>query len=78
MADARRLLAGCVLESEDARFHNAVLHFAGGALRHVHRKVYLPTYGIFDEQRYLAAGDRFRAFETFGLQPSLGPLAGRG
>ena len=24
-------------------------------MRHVHRKVYLPTYGMFDEQRYFAA-----------------------
>ena len=23
-----------------------------------------PTYGLFDEQRYLAAGDRFRAFDA--------------
>ena len=30
----------------------------------MHRKVYLPTYGLFDEQRYLAAGDRFRAFDA--------------
>jgi predicted amidohydrolase len=57
------VVAGCVLETDDARFFNAVLVFSGGALRHVHHKVYLPTYGIFDEQRYLAAGDRFRTFE---------------
>ena len=31
---------------------------------HVHRKVYLPTYGLFDEQRYFAAGERFQAFDT--------------
>jgi len=30
----------------------------------VHRKVYLPTYGMFDEQRYFAPGDRFRSFAT--------------
>ena len=35
-----------------------------GAVVHVHRKVYLPTYGLFDEARDLAAGDRFRAFEA--------------
>ncbi len=58
------LLVGAVLESEDARFHNAALYFSGGRLLHVHRKVYLPTYGLFDEQRYFAQGDRFRAFEA--------------
>ena len=57
------ILAGCVLETDDLRFHNAALLFGGGRLKHVHHKVYLPTYGIFDEQRYLAAGDRFRSVE---------------
>ena len=42
---------------------------AGGPLRHVHRKVYLPTYGLFDEQRYFAAGDRLRAFDTAAVRP---------
>src|SRR5207302_1517319 len=35
-----------------------------GRLVHVHRKVYLPTYGLFDEQRYFAPGERFRTFEA--------------
>ncbi len=55
---------GLVLESSDARYHNAACYFAEGALRHLHRKVYLPTYGMFDEQRYIAAGDRVRSFPT--------------
>jgi len=40
------------------------LYAEGGRVVHVHRKVYLPTYGLFDEQRYFAAGDRFFAFDT--------------
>ncbi|TMG24292.1 MAG: hypothetical protein E6H96_07070, partial [Chloroflexi bacterium] len=32
-----------------------------GAVRHVHRKLYLPTYGLFDERRFFAAGDVLRA-----------------
>jgi len=31
---------------------------------HVHRKVFLPTYGVFDEQRFVARGHRIGAFET--------------
>ena len=58
------LLVGAVLESDDTRFHNAALYFSGGRLLQVHRKVYLPTYGLFDEQRYFAQGDRFRTFEA--------------
>jgi predicted amidohydrolase len=56
------VVAGCVLESADARFYNASVYLSGGRVHHIHRKVYLPTYGLFDEARYLAQGDRFRAF----------------
>lgn len=57
-------VAGLVEESSDYRYYNAAVYFEGGEIRHVHRKVYLPTYGMFDEQRYFARGDRVRAFET--------------
>jgi predicted amidohydrolase len=30
----------------------------------VHRKVYLPTYGLFEEQRYFSPGKRFQAFQS--------------
>ena len=30
-------------------------------IRHVHRKLFLPTYGLFDERRFFAAGDLLRA-----------------
>jgi len=55
-------VVGCVLESDDMRFYNAAVVLSGGEVRQVHRKVYLPTYGLFDEHRYLAAGDGFEAF----------------
>jgi predicted amidohydrolase len=58
------VVVGAVLETEEARFHNAALYFSDGRLHHVHRKVYLPTYGLFDEQRYFAQGDRFRTFDA--------------
>jgi predicted amidohydrolase len=61
------IVAGLILESDRHHFHNASIYISGGEVIHVHRKVYLPTYGLFDEQRYLAAGDRFRAFDiSFG------------
>ncbi len=55
-------LVGCVLETDDSRFYNAAIYLSGGRVHHVHRKVYLPTYGLFDEARYFAHGDSFRAF----------------
>ena len=58
------VVLGAVIESPDHRYFNSSLYFSRGDLRHVHRKVYLPTYGMFDEHRYFAAGDRFRSFKT--------------
>ena len=62
---------GFVEETDNYHFFNSALYLEDGAIRHLHRKVYLPTYGLFDEQRYLARGESFRAFDTkfgrFGL-----------
>lgn len=55
---------GFVEETDDYLFFNSALYLEDGAIRHLHRKVYLPTYGLFDEQRYLARGEAFRAFDT--------------
>ncbi len=58
------IAAGFVEVTSDYQFYNSAVWFEDGELRHLHRKVYLPTYGLFDEQRYLGRGDRFRAFDT--------------
>ena len=58
------LVLGFVEESPQHRFYNAAAFSEDGELRYVHRKVYLPTYGMFDEQRYFAAGERIAAFDT--------------
>ncbi len=48
---------GLVEESSDHRFFNSMIFAEGGEILHVHRKVHLPDYGIFEEGRYFAAGD---------------------
>ncbi len=58
------LVAGLVEETPDYRFYNSAVYFEGGDIVHVHRKAYLPTYGLFDEGRYFARGDRIRSFES--------------
>ena len=58
------IVVGLVEESSDYCFYNSVLYFEAGKILHVHRKVYLPTYGIFDEERYLSRGTQVRAFDT--------------
>lgn len=57
-------VAGVVEETPEYRFYNAALLFDGGEITHAHRKVYLPTYGLFDELRYLARGERVCAFDS--------------
>jgi predicted amidohydrolase len=58
------MVVGFVEEDERYRFYIASAYLSSGKVVHVHRKVYPPTYGIFDERRYFAAGDSFRAFDT--------------
>jgi len=58
------MVVGLVEETPGHRYYNSALFLDGGRIRHVHRKVYLPTYGMFDEGRYFAAGDRLEAFDT--------------
>lgn len=55
---------GFVEVTDEYKFFNSAVYLENGAIKHLHRKVYLPTYGMFDEQRYLARGERFRAFDT--------------
>ena len=45
---------------------SAYVSLGEGAPRvaHVHRKVFLPTYGLFDEERFVERGREIRAFET--------------
>ena len=50
-----------VEESADHRLFISAALIEDGAIRHVHRKVYLPTYGLFDERRFFAPGDVIRA-----------------
>ncbi|HEU5154293.1 MAG TPA: NAD+ synthase [Gemmatimonadales bacterium] len=48
--------------------HNSALYASLGGgdagIRHVHRKVFLPTYGVFDEERFVEPGQEVAAFDT--------------
>jgi len=58
------LVVGFIEESERHVFYNAAAYLSAGRLVHLYRKVYLPTYGLFDEGRFWGSGDRLRAFDT--------------
>ena len=53
----------------DTLYNSAMYVTLGGegdepVVRHVHRKVFLPTYGLFDEERFVERGREVRAFDT--------------
>ncbi|MHB8459014.1 MAG: nitrilase-related carbon-nitrogen hydrolase [Candidatus Limnocylindrales bacterium] len=60
-ADGLSAIVSFVEESADHRLYIAVALLEEGEVRHVHRKLFLPTYGLFDERRFFAAGDAIRA-----------------
>ena len=55
---------GFVERSPEGRIFNSWALFEDGELRGVHRKVHLVSYGMFEESRDLAAGERFAAIES--------------
>jgi predicted amidohydrolase len=58
------LVVGFVDEDSRHRFYIGSAYLCGGKVVHVHHKVYLPTYGLFDEGRFFAWGDTVRSFDT--------------
>lgn len=55
---------GMVELTENMQANNTQVYCENGRIIAKHRKVYLPTYGVFEEKRYFSAGDRFRAFNS--------------
>ncbi len=66
LAQVPDLAFGAVELGADLIPYNTALHLRGGRLLHRHRKLYLPTYGMFDEGRYFGAGARVRAYDAGG------------
>lgn len=69
-AGSMSVAIGFVEQTRQHHFYNAALFAEDGQILHVHRKVYLPTYGLFDEGRYFAPGNRIQAFDS----PRLGRI----
>jgi predicted amidohydrolase len=66
LADGPEVVVGAI--ERDRRFvpYNAALHLRGGRVLHRHRKVHLPTYGMFEEGRFFGRGARVRAYDAGG------------
>jgi len=57
------IVIGAALK-ENGRTYNAALYYSGGTLQHLHRKLHLPNYGMFEEARYFFKGGAIESFET--------------
>ena len=58
------LIVGFVEQDARQLYYIAAAYLSGGRVVHVHRKVYLPTYRLFDDARFFARGNALRAFDT--------------
>jgi predicted amidohydrolase len=63
-------------ENDGGTFYNSAMYVTVGgvspAIVHVHRKMFLPTYGVFDEARFLSRGRRLGVFRSaFGTAATL-------
>jgi NAD+ synthase (glutamine-hydrolysing) len=63
-ADGMSVVVSFVEESDDHRLFISAALLEDGVVRHIHRKVFLPTYGLFDERRFFAAGSVIRAADS--------------
>jgi N-carbamoylputrescine amidase len=61
-------LASGFFENDDGTYYNSAIFIDVDArserIVHVHRKMFLATYGVFDEERFLSRGRRLQAFDT--------------
>jgi NAD+ synthase (glutamine-hydrolysing) len=67
LLDASRamdIVVGFVQQDKRQRFYIASAYLSGGETVHIHHKIYLPTYAMFDEGRYFDQGETARAFDT--------------
>jgi len=65
------IIVGGIEESADHILYNSAFYIESGEVKFVHRKVYLPTYGMFDEGRFVGAGNRFGTFTTNGFKSTI-------
>jgi predicted amidohydrolase len=58
------IMFGFVHEDKRQRFYTSAAYLSKGECLHIHHKIYLPTYAMFDEGRYFDQGEHARAFDT--------------
>jgi predicted amidohydrolase len=58
------LVVGFVEEKERGLFFNSAAFLSDGKILHIHRKVFLPTYGMFEELKFFGQGKNFLTFDS--------------
>lgn len=56
------IVVGAPMEDLPGIFFNTALCFSGGKLVHMHKKVQLPNFGMFEEEMIFKAGNEFKTF----------------
>jgi predicted amidohydrolase len=69
-------IAAGFYENDAGTYYNSAVYLHveqdGERVVHLHRKMFLPTYGVFDEERFLSRGHNLGVFETrFGCMALL-------
>ncbi|MGA1846725.1 nitrilase-related carbon-nitrogen hydrolase [Deferribacter abyssi] len=58
------IVVGGVFEDENFLLYNSAFYLEDRELKHIHKKVYLPDYTMFEEGRYFTPGNSFTVFNT--------------
>lgn len=58
------LVVGFAEEKERGIYTNSAAYIEQGEIKHIHRKVFLPTYGMFEEKKFFGTGRTFTPFLT--------------
>jgi predicted amidohydrolase len=69
-------VAAGFFENDGGTYYNSAVYVhvdgSGETIVHLHRKMFLPTYGVFDEERFLSRGRKLSVFQTrFGMMAML-------
>lgn len=66
--DAPVSIVSGFFENDGGTYYNSAIYLdvrdGKAHIAHVHRKLFLPTYGVFDEERFLSRGRKMSAFDT--------------
>jgi predicted amidohydrolase len=64
MSNEISFVVGFVEEKEIGSIYNSAAFLSKGKVSHIHRKIYLPTYGMFEELKFFGQGKNFSTFST--------------